>query len=279
MRTRKQRFHPAPGWLAALFMLVGLCGCNSMAGRYNNQVGMMHYQRGNFAAAQAEFFRAYADAPRNADYSSNLAAAMRKQGDIAGSEQLYRQALNIDSSHQPSYHGLAQLMVEQNRHGEATALLQTWSTAHPYHPAPHIETAWLKRQTGDIAGAENSLQQALQLRPNHPAALAQLGDLYQQTGRQDLAVAMYQRSLQSKWSQPAVQTRLASLTRPSRMRGAYPQLAFASPPPGMAYGTSPTLAAIPDPVSYQSANLPIPNADPAHSDMDASLDDASSGPL
>jgi hypothetical protein len=74
---------------------------------------------------------------------------------------------------------------------------------------------------------------------------------------------MYQRSLQSKWSQPAVRSRLASL-RTTRLRGAYPQMAYAAPPPGMAYAP-PMIAAAPDPISRQAA-LGAENADPAHVD-------------
>ena len=265
MRTQRQHSRLALGTLPALVIVSTLCGCNSMAGRYSNEVGMMHYRRGNYAAAQAEFFRAYADAPRNPNYASNLAASMRKQGDIAGSEQFYRQALNDNSTHQPAYHGLAQLMVEQNRSGEATALLHNWMAAQPNQAGPHIETAWLKQQAGDVAGAEGSLQHALQLRPNDPVATAQLGDIYQQTGRQDMAEAMYQRSLSTRWSQPGVQMRLASLTRTSPMGGGYPQMAFA-PPPGRAWNAAPMMAAAPLPMGYSSASLPntMQNADPAH---------------
>jgi hypothetical protein len=111
-----------------------------------------------------------------------------------------------------------------------------------------------------------------------------MGELYQRTGRQEMAVAMYQRSLQNKWNQPAVQSRLATLTRPNRLGGAYPQVAFAAPPPGFAYGPpailgSPSLAAAPAPGGYQSASLPdsFENADPAHM-SDLEYDDAA-GPL
>ena len=83
-----------------------------MSGFLMNNSGLAHYHNGDFTAARKEFQRAVADHPGNADYTYNLASAMRKQGQLAEAEQTYQQALQLNPGHQPSYHGLARLLLD-----------------------------------------------------------------------------------------------------------------------------------------------------------------------
>ena len=195
-------------------VLLGCIGCNSMNGSMNNQVGITYYRQGNYSMARDEFQRAAANDPWNADYIGNAATAMKRQGDLVGAERTYRQALNVDPGHQTSNHGLALLMKEQGRTDEANSLLAGWINEQPYSAEPYIEAAWLKRETGDVAGTEQLLLQALRAKPNDYIATAQLGQLYQDTDQPERAAAMYQRSLHAKWNQPEVQSRLTQLQRP-----------------------------------------------------------------
>ncbi|MDA0831662.1 MAG: tetratricopeptide repeat protein [Planctomycetota bacterium] len=176
-----------------------------------NQSGTAYFERGQYAWARGDFERAVADQPDNADYIHNLAAAMKKQGDLVGAEQTYRRALTIDPSHQPSYHSLAQLYIESGRQGEALALAQEWADIEPYKAEPFVELAFVQRELGDTAGSEQSLRSALQANPRHPKALAHLGQVYQDSGRTDQAAALYQHSLAQQWYQPEVQSRLVTL--------------------------------------------------------------------
>ncbi len=194
-----------------LFCLLALAGCNTMVAGLNNFEGQNYYKEGNYSMARMEFQRAIANQPFNANYVYNLAAAMQKQGDVVGAEQTYRKGIQLDPSHQPSYHGLISLLNQQGRQDEATSLLQAWAGSQPHSPVPRVEMAWLQREMGDTAGAEASLRSALEVQPNHPTALAHLGQIYQDTGRQGHAVAMYKRSLHHRWYQPEVHSRLAQL--------------------------------------------------------------------
>lgn len=208
--SRRQRAIQGILGLAGTFLLAG---CGSLGGNVANSSGMGFYERGNYSAAAMEFQQALQSDPGNPDYMANLAKVKMKQGDAQGAEQLYRQALTAAPSHQPAYHGLAELMLAQGRGNEAQAMLTTWAGAQPYSAEPHIEQAWLQRQTGQSAGAAQSLQRALQINPNHAVAMAHLGEYYEGAGRPDQAATLYQQSLQSDWNQPDVHSRLAGVSQ------------------------------------------------------------------
>lgn len=213
-------------------------GCYSTNGWVMNRSGMKQYKRGHFAQARHRFARAIAHDPCNPDYRHNLAMAVQKQGDLAASERILRYNLSIDAMHQPTYHSLAQVMISQGRGAEAQELIAGWVATQPYVPEANIEMAWVQRESGDIGGAEQSLQNALRADPTHPIALAHLGQLYHSTGRADQAAAYYQRSLASNWDQPEVQSRLATLVDSSSMtRSAMMQ----NPPSGPLIADSPLM--------------------------------------
>lgn len=180
-----------------------------------NSSGQNYYEQGNYVAAASEFQQAMMSNPSNPDYMANLAKTKWKMGDVGGAEQLYRQALTVSPSHQPSYHGMAELMLAQGRGQEATAMLGTWAATQPYVAESHIEMAWLQRELGQHDSAAQSLQKALQVNPGHSTALAHLGQYYQDTGNPQQAVAMYQQSLNGDWNQPEVHSRLAAVAQSS----------------------------------------------------------------
>ena len=192
-------------------VLSAVTGCRSMNGYVMNSSGQAFYEKGNYAMAAAEFEKAVASAPHNRDYTANLAKTRYKMGDVSGAELVYRRNLATSPDHQPSWHGLAELMVAHGRGEEATSMLSHWATTHPHVAEPHLELAWLHRQLGQQEAAAQSLQQALQVNPGHPQALAHLGQYYQDSGQTDQAIAMYQQSLQADWNQPQVHSKLSSV--------------------------------------------------------------------
>lgn len=196
--------------LFALASISVVTGCGTMGGSMANRSGMSYYKKGNYAAAAGEFQNAMKSDPANPDYIANLAKARMKIGDQSNAERYYRQALTIDPSHQPSYHGLAELMLEQGRGQEATAMLSTWAGTQPYIAESHVELAWLQRELGNDSGAVQSLERALEVNPNHATALAHMGQYYEEAGQLDEAVAYYQDSLHADWNQPEVHSRMAA---------------------------------------------------------------------
>ncbi len=197
--------------LAVLASSSGCCCCSPAGGWWMNNSGMGYYQRGEFAMARYDFSRAVALDPYNPDYRHNLAVVMNRLGDTGQAERILRHNLTVDTMHQPTYHTLAQMMVQSGRSGEAYDLVHTWEATQPYIPESHIEMAWIERETGNVQGAEMALRQALRAEPGNAVALAQLGQLYQDHGQPQQAMAMYQQSLASNTNQPELQTRMAQL--------------------------------------------------------------------
>ena len=219
-----------------LGLIVLSTGCRASNGWVMNNSGMGYYQKGNYTAARHEFTRAVADDPYHPDYRHNLAMAMQKQGDLPGAERVLRHNLSLDPMHQPTYHALAQSLMLQQRPGEAQELLAEWSETQPYAAQSHVEMAWLQRELGNTAAAEQSLRQALQVEPNNPVALAHLGQIHHETGRGDQAAAYYQRSLASRWDQPEVQSRLATVSNRRDRRRSAMALNGPEQPPTFAQG-------------------------------------------
>lgn len=243
-----------------LGLLLGLTGCQSAGGWVMNNSGMGYYQKGHFALARNEFLQAVAIDPWNPDYRHNLAMASKRMGDVATAERVLRHNLTLDAMHQPTYHSLAQIMVETGRQDQAIDMVQTWTATQPYVPGAHIEMAWLQRETGNIPGAEQSLRHALQADPQNPIALAQLGQIYQDAGQPMQAAAMYQRSLAINMNQPQVQSRLATL---NTMPGNGMQMAGGPsylPPP--AFQGAPSMAM--SPPSMMAAGQPMHFAPQQH---------------
>ena len=182
---------------------VAFCGCNSINGSMNNRVpGMWNYSQGSCSAAREEFYRAVADDPQNATFKYNLACAMRRRGISPGAEQTYRLSLQTDPSHQPSYHALAALVLRGSAR-EANQLIVTWADTQPNNPFAQVEMAWIQRENGDAAGAEQSLYRSLAANPDTrrhcPARPTLSGHGANQPGP-----AMFQRSYQGEWLEPQV---------------------------------------------------------------------------
>src|SRR5262249_37647749 len=178
----------------------------------------------------------------------------------------------------------AVMLKEQGRMNEAAQLLQGWADQQPYSAEPYIELAWMKRETGDLSGAEQALLSALKVRPNDHIVTAQLGQLYQDTNQPDRAIAMYRRSLYTRWNQPEVQSRVAQLQRHDPPSGyTVTPASYASPAPQARYGGAAPIVGRASPMTYaplvqsvpayptpiaagQPVQLssPILDADPAH---------------
>jgi len=85
--------------------------------------------------------------------------------------------------------------LEQGRHEEGVALLETVAAETPQLSAPYIDLGIAYHRAGDLEAAERNLLLALEANPKHPVAHNELGIVYRETGRFTQARASYEAAL------------------------------------------------------------------------------------
>jgi tetratricopeptide (TPR) repeat protein len=193
-------------------------GCNQMNSTALNAEGVRLYQNGNYQQAADQFNRAIAANPKSGTSYYNLAAAMHKNGKLAGrqqdlaqAEQLYNQCLEYEPNHAECYRGLAVLLGETGRQDAAFRLLEGWAARSPQLADPRIELARLLEESNNVPQASSRLVEALAIDPNNARALTALGRLREVSGDRAQALANYQRSLSINRFQPEIAARVAAL--------------------------------------------------------------------
>ena len=86
-------------------------------------------------------------------------------------------------------------LLEQGRHAEGVALLESVADATPEVSAPRIDLGVAYHRAGDLEAAERNLLQALDVNTEHPTAHNELGIVYRKTGRFAEARSSYERAL------------------------------------------------------------------------------------
>ena len=86
-------------------------------------------------------------------------------------------------------------LLEQGRHDQGIALLESVAEAAPYLSAPRIDLGVAYHRAGNLDAAESNLLMAIESNPNHPIALNELGIVYRETGRFAEARRSYEAAL------------------------------------------------------------------------------------
>ena len=100
-----------------------------------------------------------------------------------------------NQNHAACQRGLAVLLVETGRTGDAATQLEQWATREPTNPEPKIELARLCQEQGDNLDAENYLVDAVSVDPDNPRALVALGQIREASGDTQQALQTMQKLL------------------------------------------------------------------------------------
>lgn len=99
--------------------------------------------------------------PGNPALHVKLGEIYMRKGDAVDAERSYKSALDLSRDFPPALHGLAVLLVGQQRYGEAVALLREMGKARPDDPEVDYNIACIHSRQNNIEAAAESLRAAM----------------------------------------------------------------------------------------------------------------------
>ncbi len=147
--------------------------------------------------------------PDEIDLLNALAVAVWRQGRPAEAEDIFQQAISINSDAAYIWTNLGLFLGEQKRHAEAA---ESFRTALRLQPAAFIARMNLGIALSDLGKfdeASESLEAALALQPESPEALENIGMNLARQRRWAEAVKYYERAVEIQPDNPEPRTMLA----------------------------------------------------------------------
>ena len=123
---------------------------------------------------------------------------MKKQGDLQGAIDAYRQALAIKSNYPQAYNNLGIALKEQ---GDLQAAIDAYRQAlaiKSNYPQAYNNLGIALKKQGDLQAAIDAYRQALAIKPNYPDAYNNLGIALQEQGSLQAAIDAYRQALYIK---------------------------------------------------------------------------------
>ncbi|HWP66788.1 MAG TPA: tetratricopeptide repeat protein [Candidatus Limnocylindria bacterium] len=162
------------------------------------------------AEAIAHWQRALTLAPGRAGTRGNLGNALAAAGDLAGAVVEYETALRIDPTHADVYNNLGNVLAMQGRVDEARARYEAALRHDPDFAQAHENLGRLLLATGAYAAAEHHLRRALALAPPRPVALQALGLALRGQGETQAALAPLEQAVRLAPDDPEFRTELGA---------------------------------------------------------------------
>jgi tetratricopeptide (TPR) repeat protein len=169
------------GSVAVLALLVSACA-PTIAERVHeyNDLGVQHFQKGEFDRARADFQAAIVLSPSNSSLLYNLGECYDHLAQSDQAEQCYRLSLQQQPNDADCRHALNLLLVQRGRLAEARQMVQDWLAREPKLSAPYAEDGWLYQRQGNPTSAIKRYQQAVNIDPHNTQALIGMGQIYEE---------------------------------------------------------------------------------------------------
>lgn len=151
--------------------------------------GNVLFRQGSIDAAIAEYTKAIAANPDDAEAWILSGNALFERGDGAEAERAFRRALDLAPSARAARRGLAKLAMSRGDHASAEKHLAELLRLHPADAQGQREHGALLLGRGDLGGAEQALQRALTLDPQDAGTLYLQGRVQARRGRHRQALA------------------------------------------------------------------------------------------
>ncbi|MEM6392862.1 MAG: tetratricopeptide repeat protein [Planctomycetota bacterium] len=217
--------------VAPVLSLLLLPACISEPGvtpiRSSFNQGVYHFQQGDYTAAASAYRQALRNDPDDTRARFNLAVVLEAQArrTAMGSErlalqdqaaELYAQLAAENASHTRAAVSLAVLKHESGQTDDALAQLESLIDAHPNDPTPATALAAVLIDTGNAAGARDTLLDARRLDPGSVTVNVLLGDAEMLANNPAAAATAYQTALNT---QPDNRAALLALARAQLILG------------------------------------------------------------
>jgi tetratricopeptide (TPR) repeat protein len=206
--------------VAVLALLVSACvpAISERVYEYND-LGVQHFQKGEFDRARADFQAALDLLPNNYSLLYNLGQCYDQLGQAQQAERYYRLCLQQQPNDRDCRHALDVLMVQSGRMAEARQMVEEWLASEPKLSAAYAEDGWLWQRQGDPISALKRYQEALNHDPHNALALIEMGRIYEEElNLPSRALKLYQMALEYEPNQVELVKRVNHL----RTRGVGP---------------------------------------------------------
>jgi tetratricopeptide (TPR) repeat protein len=201
------------GSVAVLALLVSACApAFSERVQQYNDLGVEHFQKGEFDRASADFQAGLALLPHNFTLLYNLGQCYEHLGQSEQAEKTYQLCLQQQPNDAECRHALDALLVRQGRFAEAQQMVQEWLAREPKLSAAYAEDGWLFQCQRDPINAIKRYQQAIYYNSRNTFALVEFGRVYEEELNQpSRALKLYQTALDCDPHQPELVKRVNRL--------------------------------------------------------------------
>jgi tetratricopeptide (TPR) repeat protein len=151
--------------------------------------GVLALGGGDVEAAKAAYARMHDRDPKDGAASVLLGLIDEKQGDKAGAERAYRDAIKLRPDLEAAYVNLSALLIDQQRNDDALAVARAGLGKSPQSAGLHANVATVLAAQGDQAGASGEFDQAAHAAPDDPMLLMTYGHWLGVWKQNDLALA------------------------------------------------------------------------------------------
>lgn len=140
-------------------------------------LGVIHFQRGEYARAIDYIGRAVEVEPKDGNFRHNLANALGAVGRYAHAETQYRTAIGLNENHADAHSALGMLLQETGRLDEAEPHLRQAYRLKPSSEIVCNNLGVLLCRKDALGEAETRFREALQINPGFASAHANLGSV------------------------------------------------------------------------------------------------------
>jgi tetratricopeptide (TPR) repeat protein len=178
----------------------GAAGASAAAGEesspeLHNNLGLIHLNRGETEQALAEFEKALAIDPRNADALLNIGSLKASQGRTVEAEHFVKRALAVNPNSAAALAQLGEIQRDLGNVDEAVRLFQEARAVDDSQPFVYLGLGDVLQRAGRYREAEEAFRRVLELDPDSFKARYNLGVTFANQGKLDEAERYYREAL------------------------------------------------------------------------------------